>query len=185
MQAAADLQSRLYNILARGFFEAFYVHGDERERAYAVNNTVYLFAQYFAWVEAVREEIQFIDLKDNVKTRDLSRKLGGIYSLMQTNDYGKTLRVFAGEQRAMGERMLLVADGRRCIGYGEFLNKSSLSDDPLFQHLIADVTSLAEGKAEARQRMLKLQSALIGLLNEMDPDCIRFPAAERSRLLAD
>nr|WP_315254898.1 hypothetical protein [uncultured Duganella sp.] len=182
MQAASDLQSRLYNILKGAFFETFYQRGDERERLYVVTNTVYLFAQYFAWVEAMREEIQFIDQGSSDRTRALSHHLGAIYSVIQTDKYGKTLRMFAGEQRAIGERMLVVADGRRCIGYGEFLKNSSFNEDMLFHHLTIDVTRLAEGAAEARQRIVQLQRSLIDLLNLLDPKCIRFPAAERQKI---
>lgn len=184
MQAASDLQSRIYNVLKGAFFETFYQRGDERERLYVVTNTVYLFAQYFAWVEAVREEIQFIDQGSSDRTRALSHQLGAIYSIIQTDKYGKTLRIFAGEQRAMGERMLSVADKRRCIGYGEFLRNSSFDEDMLFQHLTADITRMAEGAAEARQRMLHLQWSLIDLLDLLDPKCIRFPVAKRQKISA-
>lgn len=70
VRAAADLQSRLYNILALNFVDVFLINGTEREREYATQNTVFLFAQFFAWTEAVRLEIQFISLDEDMKTRD-------------------------------------------------------------------------------------------------------------------
>lgn len=58
------------------------------------------------------------------------------------------------------------------------------ASDLLFQHLSTDLTRMAEGAAEARQRMLHLQWSLIDLLNLLDPKCIRFPAAERQKISA-
>lgn len=37
-QAAYDLQSRVFNILEKGFLSAFLVNGDERERRYALGS---------------------------------------------------------------------------------------------------------------------------------------------------
>lgn len=44
--AAFDLQSRIYNIVAQNFLNAYLLHGSEDERAYARRNTVFVFAQY-------------------------------------------------------------------------------------------------------------------------------------------
>jgi hypothetical protein len=43
--AAFDLQSRIYNIIQQGFFNAYFTNGNERARLYAVVNTMFLFAQ--------------------------------------------------------------------------------------------------------------------------------------------
>jgi hypothetical protein len=52
-RAAYDLQSRLYNILEHSLISAYFDNGDERERAYVVDNTVFLVAQYLAWTEII------------------------------------------------------------------------------------------------------------------------------------
>lgn len=72
-RAAYDLQSRLYNILQQHMIVALYDKGDERERSYVVDNTSFLVAQYFAWTEIVRRDIQYIDLGRNEQTRRLAR----------------------------------------------------------------------------------------------------------------
>ena len=56
-RAAYDLQSRLYNILEQRLL-MYCVRGTPREGAYVVNNTTFLFAQYFAWTEIVRRDVQ-------------------------------------------------------------------------------------------------------------------------------
>src|SRR5688500_1902331 len=51
-QAAAELQSRIYNIVETGWVKTvdrYKSHGD-----YAVTSTAFLFAHYFGWIEARR-----------------------------------------------------------------------------------------------------------------------------------
>src|SRR5262249_50374327 len=64
-RAAYDLQSRFYNILQLELIDMFLVRGDDREKAYVVNNTAFLIGQYLCWTEMVRREIQYIDLGSN------------------------------------------------------------------------------------------------------------------------
>lgn len=78
-RSAADLQSRIYNIIAGGFFNVYYLQGSERQRKYALDNTIFLFAQFYAWTEATRCEIQFISLDSDVDTRKLSKLQNDIY----------------------------------------------------------------------------------------------------------
>jgi hypothetical protein len=72
-RAAYDLQSRLYNILEQGLIAAYFDNGDERERSYVVDNTAFLIAQYLAWTEIIRRDIQYIDLGQDEETRKLAR----------------------------------------------------------------------------------------------------------------
>ncbi|WP_279204631.1 lysogenic protein [Obesumbacterium proteus] len=183
INAAIDLQSRIFNILKLGFFQTYYISGTERQKNYAVNNTVYLLAQLFAWVEAVRCELQFIDLDDDHKTRLLSELQHNIYSTMQSDRFEPALMVFAGEQRALGERMLKTSEkGVRCIGYGEFLSNDLLIKDPFIQILVEDITKLAEGSQKADMRLASLHHALIDVLVFLDPDYIRFPKDKRQKI---
>ncbi|MFP1832014.1 lysogenic protein [Lonsdalea quercina] len=181
--AAADLQSRIFNIVRQGFFVCYYIHGNERQKNYAINNTVFLFAQFFAWTEAVRREIQFISFGDDAKTGQLSGLQSSIYSLIQTDMYDPALMVFAGEQRAIGEGMLKSQDGKvMCMGYGEYLKSDFRSSDPLILALTEDVVNLAKGSPDAHERLKNLQHALIDLLAFLDPEFLRFPERERSKI---
>src|SRR5260221_171780 len=100
------MQQRLYNILCRKLLEAYLPNGDARQRAYAINNTVYRIAEYFGWIEIIRKEIQFLDLGEEEQTKSLTHLQAEISSLWSSDKYGATFRVFAGEQRAIGERMI-------------------------------------------------------------------------------
>jgi hypothetical protein len=183
-RAAYELQSPLWNILQGRFIETFLVHGTERERQYAIENTVFLIAQYFAWTEIIRREIQFIDLGQEDRTRDLSHLQDSISNLWGTDrrDFERRFRVWAGEQRAIGE--MLIEEGPRgptCAGYGRFLQILQRGDAPLLTALCEDTASLPQLPVNQRLRMLTIQHSLIALLTFLDSEFKRFPAESRTR----
>jgi hypothetical protein len=181
-RAAYDLQSRLYNILNRNFTLRYLAQGNDRERAYAVNNTIFLIAQYLAWTEIIRVAIQYVDLGTSEQTRQFARLQDGIYSLFTTDTFPPPFRIFAGEQRAIGERMIRQTDdGPECIGYGEFLDRFAAPADPLLEFVRNDVAALEGDLEMARPRLIALQHALIELLEFLDPQYIRFDKAVRTR----
>jgi hypothetical protein len=181
-RAAYDLQSRFYNILEQGLIVAYFDNGGERERSYVVNNTAFLVAQYLAWTEIIRRDIQYINLGQDEQTRQLARLQDDIYALFQTDRFDRTFRVFAGEQRAIGERM--IRDGTRgpeCAGYGAFLDQLAKAPEPLLEPVRADVRILSTHLAPVRPRLVALQNALVDLLAFLDPDFIRFPKERRTK----
>jgi hypothetical protein len=181
--ATYDLQSRFFNILVLHLIDTYVERGDERSRSYVVNNTVFLIAQYFAWTEIIRKEIQFIDLGKSEQTRDLARLRDNVHSVWQTDSFNPSLRVFAGEQRAIGERMIREGPrGPECIGYAEFLGYIESSKDPLLNTLQSDVLELNTMLPTARPRLVALQHHLIDLLAFLDPEYIRFPEDRRTKV---
>jgi len=193
-RAAYDLQSRLFNIAARPdaenpqrgrFLEVYLRGGDERTRNYAARNTLFLIAQYFAWTELARREIQFIDLGEDHETRRLATLQDEIYSLWQTDGYDPLLRIFAGEQRAIGERLIHdSARGPECMGYASFLDYYCAKPDPLLSALELEILSLATSLERARPRLVAMQHALVDLLEFIDPQFVRFPKRTRAKLPA-
>src|SRR5215212_4203235 len=65
--AAFDLQSRLYNILRKSFFEQF--GGDHERCTIAENTTLFRLAQYFGWTEILRRDIQFLSFPEAADTQ--------------------------------------------------------------------------------------------------------------------
>lgn len=182
-RSAYDLQSRLYNILKQGLVQVYLVNGSDRERLYVIDNTVFLVAQYLCWTELVRREIQFIDLGENKKTQELLRLQDTIYSLWGTDGSSALFRIFAGEQRAIGEALIQIgASGPECMGYGAFLKTFNKGVNPLIDALRADVLSLDNGLRQATERLTNLQHALIDLLKMLDPEYLRFSEDRRSKV---
>lgn len=182
-RSAYDLQSRLYNIIRQGFADAYINHGDAREKAYVINNTVFLIGQYLCWTELVRKEIQFIDLGESNKTRDLLRLQDNIYNIWGTDQQHPLFRIFAGEQRALGEGLIQIGvRGPECMGYGAFLKTFKNGVNPLVDAVGRDVSALGNGVGQATERLTNIQHALIDLLKMLDPDYLRFPEDRRSKV---
>ena len=183
IRSAADLQSRIYNILEGNFIERYYHNGNVRNKNYVINNTVFLVAQFFAWTEAARIDVQFLNLENDLRTRELSELQSKIYSLMQTDTLGTSFVFFAGEQRALGEQMLTkIEKGYNCIGYGEFLKKDAFCNEFLFDELKGEVMKMTGNINDYRPRLLKLQHALIDLLDYLDPKQVRINGRERTKI---
>jgi hypothetical protein len=176
-RSAYDLQSRLYNILRKGFVQAYLANGSARERGYAIDNTVYLIAQNLCWTELARREIQFIDLGKDKQTRRLLRLQDTLYAFWGTDAHSAHLRLFAGEQRALGEA-LIAEDRPECIGYGHFLKTFTPGKNPLVDALRVEVAS---GLPQATDRLREVHHALIDLLDLLDPKHLRFPLDRRAR----
>jgi hypothetical protein len=182
-RAAYELQSRIFNIVSGGFLAIYLEKGDDRTRLYAVKHTLFVMTQYFAWTELIRREIQFIDLGADEETRKLAQLQHKIYSVWQTDRYSPLLRVFGGEQHAIGERMIREGPrGPQCIGYATFLDYLKSEPDPLIFALEMDVKSLGQRLEQALPRLIELQHSLIDLVVFMDPEGVRFPKKNRTKL---
>ncbi|HME33165.1 MAG TPA: hypothetical protein VKG65_10465 [Terriglobales bacterium] len=182
-RAAYDLQSRIFNIVKVGFLDLYLQKGDKRTRSYATKNTLFVIAQYFAWAELVRREIQFIDLGADEQTRKLTELQDNIYAIWQTTEYDPLLRIFAGEQRAIGERLIREGPrGPECMGYASFLDFCKEHPDPLLCALEAEITALGPSLERAIPRLVALQHSLLELLAFLDPAEVRFPKRRRMKL---
>jgi hypothetical protein len=186
--AVFDLQSRLYNVVAQGFLVR-YARGDEGSREYAIENTLYVLAQYLAWVEIIRREIQFLDLGEEVADREWLNALEGVRDALARDDLDPLLRVFRGEQRAIGEVTTVQIDGpdgsqrRQSMGYAQFVDqRRTPSFARWFGRLQGDVEALAAEPAARLERVWLLQNRLVDVLEIFDPAGRRFPAELRTRL---
>jgi hypothetical protein len=186
--AAFDLQSRVYNIAAQGFLLVYLLRGSAEQRAYARRNTLFLFAQYLAWVEIVRRSVHFLDLGDKQENREVVNQFSKISGVLNSDGFPDPLFcIFRGDQRAIGEIMIeVLADGElSCIGYAEFCARTDA--DPSFARWFArlstDLDQLAEGD-QTHPRLVALQHSLVDLINLLDPESIRFPDRHRSKLQA-
>lgn len=189
--AVFDLQSRLFNIVAKDFLVR-YATENERARGYALDNTLHLLAEYLAWVEIIRREIQFLDLGGETANRRWLTALEDVRDVLARDDLDPVMRVFRGEQRAIGETMTVAlgdAGGGRAhesLGYAEFVDRRQAAEfNRWFERLARDLELLASEPDAHLERVTLLQNRLIDVLEIFDPDCIRFPVERRSRLPLD
>jgi hypothetical protein len=183
LHAAFNLQTRLYNIASPShvFLQRFLTNGTPAEAEYARLNTVYLIGQHLCWSEILRREGQFIDPIDLRRDREVMACMEQVREVLSDSIKitDPVLRVFRGEQRAIGEVLLTKTDnpsdrvGPRwdCLGYAAFVKALDDKDTARwFTTLLADVDRLADGLDEHRARLVALQHALLKLINLLDPD---------------
>jgi hypothetical protein len=169
LRAAFDLQSKIYNIVAKDFFLKY--HDSERadERAYARDNTLYVIAEYLGWVEILRRKVRFLDLGDDEKTKALEQHLDAVSrALFDDREPDPPMRVFRGQQRAIGELMICDGDDddAETLGYATFSKR--LREPGFFQWFEAladDIDLLAREPKLHDARLRTLQGALIDLID--------------------
>lgn len=172
LSAAFELQSRLRNILDGEFLEKYLASEEQGKQEAAAKTTLYVFAQYFGWLEIIRREIQFLHFRRTRQTREMARLLRDISETFLTDSFGSQLMIWRVEQRGLGERMITSVDGKpSCLGYAAFLDqqvKLKIWLDPLERDLKALDRS---GSA----RLTELQHLLLRLVRELDPKRVRYP----------
>jgi hypothetical protein len=184
LRSAYDLQSRIYNVYRPGGF------GGGRDPEYFRLNTLFLFAEFLAWLEIIRREVQFLDLGAVQETKNLSRMLQEVQDQMSTTSRLRdNIYLYRGHQRAIGELMLVPREGQttagpryECMGYAAFV---AAQEDPAFAkwftRLGDAIDRLRLDKRNRPQRLVRVQHALIDLIDLLDPNHDRF-AQHRHRL---
>lgn len=184
-----DLQSRLYGIVALDFMRRYHAEGDDASRRYAIENTLYVIAEYLAWVEVIRREIQFLDLGEEAANETWVEAINAVRDVFADHSLDPVLHVFRGDQRAIGEVMTVplpdAGHARRhdCVGYAAFAGHRKDPGFSLwFAKLERDVELLAREPAAHLGRLVGLQHALVDVLNILDADCKRFAEKHRTKV---
>lgn len=171
-QSAAELQSRIFNIVETGWLgvqQRYASHGE-----YAATSTAYLFAQYFGWIEARRQAVL---TSSGEGGRDLSvqRVIDGVLAVLRRSEGSEGFLFFTTEQRAIGELMLSwevhTETGVRIphvMGYAAFTERYARDAD--FAHWFGPVATGLELVAQGdNTRLIAIQHALVRLIGELDP----------------
>ena len=188
LSASFELQSKIFNIVQRKFLLAFW----ERSNDYARDHTLYVFAQYLCWREILRQEVQFLDLGDTRASAELNQLLEAVTEALSTDRLSPTFNLFRGEQRAIGEKMMVRLSGvpeevarHECLGYAAFVESLRQPDFARwFRGLTVDVQALATSANPDYGRLSLLQNALVDLIERLDTSRgARFPDSLRKRLV--
>ncbi|ONI81545.1 hypothetical protein ALI144C_19720 [Actinosynnema sp. ALI-1.44] len=158
-------------------------HADQRDTDYARYDTLFRFACYLGWVEVMLQEVHFLDLGSRRRNHKLAVLLVGVQDALSRDDpdLGPVFRTRGGEQRAIGE-LMVVRDERedtrtRCLGYVTF--RSKLDDEPTFAcwfaPVLADIDKALAQPLEAKARMHKVHAALSALIDFLDPHHVLLP----------
>jgi hypothetical protein len=193
LQAVFDLQTRLYNIGRQDFLGRFAgADASESQREYAINNTLYVIAQYLCFSEIMRHGLLLVNPADRRRRQALTEAMEKVRdafsTTMTTSD--PTLCLFRGEQRAVGEIMLRESPDALpgaprwdCLGYAEFVCRLDDPDfDRWFRSLRDSLDSLAADAGKSSERLKRLQHCLVELVEMMDPHAEQASAGLRQRL---
>lgn len=193
LQAAFNLQTRIYNIIELDFFERFLgADNTEEEREYAKLYTMYLFAQYFCWVEILRRHAQFVNPRNDRINRVIEGKLEAVRDTFtdSINIDERAFRLFRGEQRALGEAVLApITDPQpgaprwECMGYAAFV--AALEHEQVvrwFRGLKKDIAVTTRDRRGHDARLRLIQRRLMDIVDVLDPDSIRVASHLRQRV---
>ena len=166
-QSAAELQSRIYNIVESGWFGMQDRYKEHRD--YAEASTAYLFAQYFGWVEARRQAVLS---SGGEGSRDIAvqRLMDAVLKTLRRSEGSGGFLFFTTEQRAIGELMSYRrSTGELAVrGYAWFVERYRHEEEfsNWFEPVRIGMRLFAEGD---NQRLVAIQHALVALIDELDP----------------
>jgi hypothetical protein len=172
LAAAYELQARLHNILKRDFVGEQVVRNKAGKQDAAVESTLYVFAQFFAWREIIRREIQFLSFTRDKQTREVAQLLQDIGEAFLTDSFGPQFMIWRVEQRGLGERMITSTNGKQtCIGYAAFIERQTSMKEWLgpLEH---DLRNTDDG---GRKRLTEVQHLLLDLVRKLDEKQTRYP----------
>jgi len=142
-----DLEFRLGNILeSQGYLalsENYQIRVNPNWSVtydYFITSTLYLFGQYFAWMRMLQEEISFEIFQSPAEKETFFQAIDNVGHALRSfpphyDCTGNDMQVFALQQRAIGELLIISDNGsRRCMIYPEFLIKLK-TDTEFLNHL--------------------------------------------------
>jgi hypothetical protein len=164
MRAASELQERVYALIKfPGNRKIAEMSG---EKDYYVASTVFLVAQFFAWMEILRRKAAMLDYGE------LVRQLDGVVEAFSLT--GPSFQIFRLQQREIGERVIVPIpdqqDEYRSLGYAEFIDlmrQDRGSIPSWLSHLEKNIRNMLADRPI--DKLLEIQHALIDLMNFLDP----------------
>jgi hypothetical protein len=173
LAASYELQGRLYNILQLRFIEKYITNEKAGKRDSAIESTIYVFAQFFGWMEIIRHEVHYLRFSKDQQTREIGRLLQEISETFLSDKFGSQFMIWRVEQRGIGERMITASqDKMSCLGYASFTEQRATMKSWL-EPLENDLHHLDDG---GQQRLTELQHALLKLVKQLDEKGKRYPS---------
>ena len=200
--AASDLQDRLWHLTQReATSSSILLEADiDQEksprwtmtRKHYLASTLFLFARYFAWVEILRQEVQFLEFglqdKQN-ETRQFFEKLKSVDRILSSteiqNDEIETDRqIFQLQQALIGQLMIKQGqNGVSCINFAEFVENfdskfENRDEFIILENLIMQAVS-RNVKDFCLSRCCLLNNKLVEMVNLLDPEGLFVSRSER------
>jgi hypothetical protein len=140
-------------------------------RRLAVSSTLYRVAEYLAWTEILRVEVQFMNFRRRRDSRIVHALIGDISRSLADDRHGRHFMLWYEEQRAIGEEMMIRDnDVLRCIGYSRFTSEYQEKFDRWF----ADFAAQLMDSEVPEQRLKRVFDLLLRLGKALDPKESRY-----------
>jgi hypothetical protein len=187
--AAQNLHSRLYSIVKSKVLFVYLGNPDPNLERYGRDYTAYVIAEYLCWAEIIRRDLRFLDLAADAHNRELVRRLEDVQLALANPGLPNGLKMFRGDQRAIGEMMMIAAKGTdaapyESLGYVQFCSR--LAEDPTFaswfRRLRDGMDTVRDADDSQEAQIIHLQHTLVDLIEFLDPDHWRLPGRLRDRL---
>lgn len=199
--SAWALQERIDNILERDF-ASFYIEKEGERNVYAnnaLNYTLFLFCQFFAWREIINREMYNFRFRKCGYDSRILLKLIAVEHWFSTSDGIKgddfsrdMFMIFRGEQRVLGDLCVKFnkdTNVYECIGFSDFIKKRKedhIKEDACYlsiDRLEEDIENLLQRRKEDIERkhrghyirLAVIRDSLLDLLDELDPKKQRHP----------
>jgi len=199
--AVRSLESRLGNILSKKLYLGLDPDQAHEERPvgsdwsmdyeYVMESTLFLFAEYFAWIRLLQERLSF-ELFESEATRarfdaaiwDVSNEIGNLplpakfikelpeklVGKQKDGHEDKDAQVFVLQQRAIGEFLIDREAGTpRVRGYPEFLE--ARERDERFNRALAPLVTLLQGVNPCTTKRWRRLKATLGALGKLKHEC--------------
>jgi len=183
--AVRGLESRLDNILNKKLDQA--LHKSRKDRPvhpdwavsydYVLPTTLYLFANYFAWIRLLQEKLSF-ELFESEQVKQ--RFIDSMWAVSKTlsdwphpdvDGWGRDAQVFALQQRAIGEALIRRdTETARAMTVPEFLSAYDNKDEPTFNALLEPLRVLVEDLEPETKRWARL-SLTLSALKDFREEC--------------
>ncbi len=166
MAAADDLGHRINNIRTELFFDR-YVSTDDRRRELALRATLFRFAKYFGWVEALDRRLIYLDFEAESNTKSVAVALRNVAGTLASDEYGTTMMLWREEQRAVGGLMQQSGESPAVLGFEGF---QQLYEDRFAPWLATFATELQDQAVASSARLAELQENLATLVTGLDQE---------------
>jgi len=135
---------------------------------YFMPSTLYLFAQYFCWIELFKSQMSFELFRSHQEKDQLIKMIAEVGRCLSSFSPGRETdstdrQIFKLQQRRIGELLIVKdSDGRTCMTYSEFINRMNEEDlNDALQPLVAVLQDLQPGSNPRAQRLTDMHVALI------------------------
>ena len=171
-QAAAELQSRIFNIVETGWVGI--IKRYQSHQHYTETSTAFLFAHYFGWIEARREAV-LSSSGEGRRDEEVQHLIDNVLNTLRRSEYGEGFLFFSAEQRAIGELMFSWEHTRHVeisephvMGYAAFVDLYEHDEEfrRWFAPIDAGIDRVSSGD---NRRLIDIHHALVDLILALDP----------------